>query len=135
MNDKKVHDLLSHSNSERSFRNGLAKILSETGYEVINYIQNDKDGVVFGYSAVIEIDIIVKGDRLIVVEIKSSVCSSDVYIFMRKAEFYSKVSGKHVDKLLMITPYIDDAAKEIAEKFEIIICDSLSDIDSSIKRA
>ena len=35
--------------SERSFRNGLTTILSDTGYEVLNYIVRDTEGFVFGH--------------------------------------------------------------------------------------
>jgi hypothetical protein len=121
--------------SESSFRSGLAEILSETGYKVINYVEKDNEGMVFGRPAVIEIDVIIKGERIIIVEIKSSVSKSDVYIFLKKADFYRHVSGKNVDKLLMITPYIDDASRKIAEEYDIVISDSLSDIGSSIQRA
>lgn len=121
--------------SERSFRSGLAEILSETGYKIINYIEKDNEGIVFGRPAVIEIDVIIKGDRIIIVEIKSSVSKSDVYIFLKKVDFYRHVSGKNVDKLLMITPYIDDASRKIADEYDIVVSDSLSDIGSSIQRA
>lgn len=121
--------------SESSFRSGLREILTDTGYIVQNYIDSDSEGFVFGRPAEIEIDIILKGDKTIVVEIKSSVSKSDVFIFMKKADFYQMKSGRNIDTLLMITPYIDDAAREIAKQYTIIICDSLADIGPSIQKA
>ncbi|MBN1167477.1 MAG: DUF3782 domain-containing protein [Methanospirillaceae archaeon] len=120
--------------SERSFRNGLAEILSDTGYQVINYLKRDDEGMVFGYPSDIEIDVIILGDRTLVIEIKSSVSTSDVYIFLKKAHFYATVSGQPVDKLLMITPFIDDTARDIAEEYKITICDSISKLDASIRK-
>jgi hypothetical protein len=120
--------------SESSFRRGLAEILSDTGYEVFNYVESDTEGVVFGRPAEIEIDIIIKGDRTIVVEIKSSVSKSDVFIFMKKADFYRDISGRPIDKLLMITPFIDDSARVVAGQYDIVICDSISDLGSTIQR-
>jgi hypothetical protein len=121
--------------SESSFRRGLAEILSDTGYEVFNYVESDTEGVVFGRPAEIEIDIIIKGNRTIVVEIKSSVSKSDVFIFMKKADFYKEISGRQIDKLLMITPFIDDSARVVACQYDIVICDSISDLGSTIHRA
>ncbi|QXO96354.1 DUF3782 domain-containing protein [Methanospirillum purgamenti] len=121
--------------SEKSFRNGLAEILAGTGYSVQNFVTSDTKGVVFGRPAEIDIDVIIKGDRTIVVEIKSSVSKSDVFIFLKKVDFYRQISGKQVDNILMITPYIDDAARDIACQYNIIVCDTLSDIKPSIQKA
>ena len=119
--------------SERSFRRGLAEILAETGYEVFNYVENDSEGFVFGSPAVIEIDIIVKGEQTMVVEITSSISRSDLYVFMRKAAFYEKISGRRPDRMLIITPFIDDQAREVAEKNNIVVCDSISDLGNRVK--
>lgn len=83
--------------SERSFRSGLTTILSETGYEVFNYLVKDTEGFVFGHPSEIEIDVIVTGEKTLVVEIKASVSKSDVFVFMKKGEYYSKMTGKKVD--------------------------------------
>ncbi len=120
---------------EKSFRNGLAEILAGTGYTVKNFIESDIKGIVFGRPAEIEIDVIIKGERTIVVEIKSSVSKSDVFIFLKKVDFYRQISGKQVDNTLMITPYIDDATRDIALQYDIIVCDTLSDIEPSIQKA
>jgi len=112
--------------SEASFRRGLREILSDTGYEVVAYIKKDDAGVVFGHPAVIEIDVLVRGDRTVGVEIKSSVGRDDVYVFKRKAEFYERMSGHRIDLLLMITPFIDDEARRVATEFGMVVCDSLS---------
>jgi len=119
--------------SESLFRNGLAEILSETGYVVNNYVENDSEGFVSGRPAEIELDIIVKGEKTIIVEITSSVSKSDIFIFMRKNDFYRNKTGRNPDKLLMITPYIDDTARDIAHQNGILICDSLSHIGPSIQ--
>jgi hypothetical protein len=120
--------------SESAFRRGLAEILSNTGYKVFNYVESDTEGVVFGRPAEIEIDIVIKGDRTIAVEIKSSVSKSDVFVFMKKVDFYKQVSGRGVDRMIIITPFIDDSARDVANQYDIIICDSVSDIGSAIQR-
>ncbi|MFH0966751.1 MAG: DUF3782 domain-containing protein [Methanobacteriota archaeon] len=120
--------------SESSFRKGLAEILSETGYEVFNYVESDTEGVVFGRPAEIEIDVIIKGGKTIIVEIKSSVSKSDVFVFMKKADFYEHSSGSRIDRLFIITPFIDDPARVVANQYDIVICDSISDLGSTIQR-
>jgi hypothetical protein len=120
-------------NSESSFRSGLREILLEAGYEVFNFKEIDAEGMVFGHQTEIEIDVIIKGDRTIVVEIKSSVGKGDVFFFMKKAEFYTRISGRKVDRLLMITPYIDDSARVVADTYQIVICDSISDLGSMVQ--
>lgn len=118
--------------SERSFRSGLTTILSETGYEVFNYLVKDTEGFVFGHPSEIEIDVIVTGEKTLVVEIKASVSKSDVFVFMKKGEYYSKMTGKKVDGLIMITPFVEESAREVANQFKVTICDSLPDLADSI---
>jgi len=118
--------------SERSFRSGLTTILSETGYEVFNYLVKDTEGFVFGHPSEIEIDVIVTGEKTLVVEIKASVSKSDVFVLMKKGEYYSKITGKKVDGLIMITPFVEDSAREVANQFKVTICDSLPDLADSI---
>ena len=121
--------------SERSFRNGLTTILSETGYEVFNYMVKDTEGFVFGHPSEIEIDVIVTGEKTLVVEIKASVSKSDVFIFLKKGEYYTKMTGKKVDGLIMIAPFVEDPAREVADKFNVTICDSVIDLGSVIQEA
>ena len=120
--------------SERSFRNGLTTILSETGYEVFNYLVKDTEGFVFGHPSEIEIDVIVTGEKTLVVEIKASVSKSDVFVFMKKGEYYTKKTGKKVDGMIMITPFVEDSAREIADHFKVTICDSIPDLGDSIEK-
>ena len=118
--------------SERSFRNGLTTILSDTGYEVLNYIVRDTEGFVFGHPSEIEIDVIVTGGKTLVVEIKASVSKSDVFVFLKKGEYYTKITGKKIDRMIMITPFVEDQAREVADQFNVTICDSITDLATSI---
>ena len=74
--------------SERAFRNALAGILEKSfGVQVLNVVEYDKEGVVFGRPAPIELDVIVKNGLLIICELKSSMSRSDVYLFERKVPY------------------------------------------------
>ena len=122
-------------NSERAFRSGLREVLSDCGYTVFNFIETDTEGMIFSETTRVEIDVIIEGDKTIIVEIKSSVSKGDVYIFMKKAAFYTHISGRKVDRLLMITPYIDDCARVDADKHQIVICDSISDLGPMVRKS
>ena len=94
--------------NEEAFREGVASILRETGYKVERWIYMDKDGYVYGHPSTIDIDILVRNDTLILVEITSSVRRGDYIYVKRKAELYEMVESKKPAKIFIITPYIDD---------------------------
>ncbi|WP_372238750.1 hypothetical protein [Methanospirillum purgamenti] len=43
------------------------------------------------------------------------------------------MTGKKVDGMIMITPFVEDSAREVEKKFNITICDSLPDLADSVK--
>ena len=72
--------------SERAFRNALAGILTASfGVEVVNIVDFDDSGQVFGRPEQIELDIIIRNGTLIIMELKSSVSKPEIYAFERKA--------------------------------------------------
>ncbi len=106
--------------SEQAFRNGLAAILEKTfGVQVLNYQDYDEAGYVFGQPDQVELDVIVQNGILILCEIKSSLSRGEVYQFKRKAEFYESKHKRTADRLLVISPMIDDRARSVANKLAI----------------
>lgn len=106
--------------SEASFRNGLKAILKESfGVEVLNITDYDEEGQVFGRPDQVELDIIIKDSVLIICEIKSSMSKSDMYIFERKARFYEQRHNRKADRLMVISPMIDNRAKDVAKTLHI----------------
>ncbi len=106
--------------SEQSFRNALRGIL--TGFfnlEVINVIEYDDTGAVFGRPDQIELDLIIKNGLLIICEIKSSVSKADVYAFERKARWYEQRHARQADRLMIISPMVDARAREAARRLQI----------------
>ena len=63
--------------------------------------------------------LVIKDGRVILIEIKSSISIADVAIFARKAEFYESSEGIRASRLIMISPFIEEKAREIAAKFGI----------------
>ena len=108
--------------SEEAFREGLKGILEkEFGVRVERWSCYDDLGLVYGYPSMVDIDIAIKDDKVLLIEIASHVKTSDVYEFKRKAELYEKKSGRRPDRLLMVTPYVEEKALEAAKKHRIEI--------------
>jgi hypothetical protein len=103
--------------AEDAFREGLRGILEkEFGVKVDRWISRDEDGMVYGFSSVIEIDIAIKDGKTTLIEISSSVDKSRVAAFLRKAQLYEKKTGIRPDRLIMVTPYADEDAIEAARE-------------------
>ncbi|MBS7611504.1 DUF3782 domain-containing protein [Candidatus Bathyarchaeota archaeon] len=108
--------------SESAFREGLKGILErELGLKVGKWAKYDQEGEVFGYPSPIDVDVTVKDGREILVEVKSHVDKADVRIFERKARFYEKNEGRKPSRLIMVAPYVDDDALELAKHLGIEI--------------
>ena len=108
--------------TEEAFREGLKGILEkEFGVRVERWVEKDKEGMVYDHPSDIELDIAVKDGKTILIEVSSHIKASDIPIFRRKAEFYEKITGVKADRLVIVTPYADDKALEMAKEFEIEI--------------
>ena len=108
--------------SEEAFREGLKGILEkEFGVRVERWSCYDDLGLVYGYPSMVEVDIAVKDDKILLIEIASHIKTSDVYEFKRKAKLYEKKTRGRPDRLLMVTPYVEEKALEAAKRHGIEI--------------
>ena len=108
--------------SEGAFREGMQAILEEVGFITERVIEYDTEGEVFGYPEYIELDVVAHNGKLILVEIKSSFVKADAYVFQRKVDFYAQKTDRQVDRKLVITPYADPRAVEVAARLGLEIC-------------
>jgi hypothetical protein len=108
--------------TEESFREGIRAILQEVGFTTERFLDIDTSGEVFGFPDQIELDVVSKNGRVMVVEIKSSLNKGDVYLFRRKVDFYERKTGRQVNRKLMVTPYADTGAKDAGVRFGVEIC-------------
>jgi hypothetical protein len=116
--------------SEQSFRNALKGILEDFfGVEVVNVLDFDSEGEVFGRPDQVELDIIIRNGLLIICEIKSSMSKSDMHIFERKARFYEARHNRKATRLMVISPMVDAKAKVLAEQLGIMVYSYPEDID------
>jgi hypothetical protein len=106
--------------AESAFRESLRGLLEkELGYRVEKLTVFDEAGKVYGYPSVVDVDVTVSDGKLILIEVSSHIKASDITTFRRKAELYMENMGKRPDKLVVVTPYIDDTAQKAAKELGI----------------
>ncbi|MGC8544008.1 MAG: PD-(D/E)XK nuclease family protein [Vulcanisaeta sp.] len=109
--------------SEDAFRDGVKEILKDAGYSIDRWLYYDADGYVYGYPSEVELDIVVKDGLTMAVEITSSLRRGDLNFIKRKVDLYTRITGKAVSKVMVITPFIMDRnpsyVKAMADKMGI----------------
>jgi len=106
--------------AESAFRESLRGLLEkEFGFRVERWRAYDEAGMVFGYPSEVEVDVTISDEKLILIEVLSHVRASDVLQFRRKAELYEKKTGRSPDRLIIVTPYIDEKALEAAKQLGV----------------
>ena len=113
--------------AEETFRSGIKTIIEDLGYAVENVVFFDDEGYVLLKPSRIEIDIIIKDGRKTAVEIKSSVSEGDVSAFERKVKLYEKKFNIKIDKKIILTPFANSKAIEIAKSLGIEIVEELKE--------
>ena len=96
---------------------------------MLNVVEFDDEGEVFGHPDQVELDLIVKDGLLIICEIKSSMSRADMYAFGRKVEFYQKRHQRQADRVLVISPMVDDPARRVAQKLGIQVYSYAEEVD------
>jgi len=106
--------------AESAFRNSLKGLLEKSfNIKVERWTDHDDEGLVYGYPSVVEVDVALRDQELILIEITSHAKKSDITLFNRKAIFYEKKTGKKPSRLIIVTPYAEDDTKELAKQLKI----------------
>jgi len=106
--------------AETAFRESLRGVLEkELGLKVEKWRAYDEAGIVYGYPSEIDIDVVVRDGKTILVEVSSHIRKSDILIFKKKSELYWEKTGTKPERLLVVTPYIDEEAVEASQKLGI----------------
>jgi hypothetical protein len=117
--------------SERAFRNALAGILEKSfGVQVLNVIEFDYEGTVFGRPDQVELDVIIKNGVLIICELKSSIDKAGMYIFERKVRYYERKHDRKASRMMVISPMIDARAQRVADILGIETYGDSIDVES-----
>ncbi|AHC52027.1 hypothetical protein SUSAZ_08875 [Sulfolobus acidocaldarius SUSAZ] len=94
--------------NEDSFRQGVVELLSDVGFTANRELLYDNTGYVYGDPSDVEIDVVLKNGKVIMIEITSGIRRGDVGIILKKKEFYEKAKGVKVDEVIVITSIIED---------------------------
>jgi hypothetical protein len=113
--------------TEEAFRDGIRTIVEEVGFTTERFLTWDAGGEVFGHPEQVELDLVIQNGKVIAVEIKSSLDRANTYLFERKVEFYTRHTSRQVDRKVIIAPYADERAKEVARRLKIEICTDVTE--------
>ena len=69
----------------------------------------------FGRPDQVELDVVIQDSKVIVLEIKSSLDRGHVHLFAQKVAFYTWKTGQQVARQVIVTPYPEWGARELAE--------------------
>ena len=104
--------------SEEAFREGMRAVLEkEFGVKVEKWVTKDEEGLVFDRLAIV--DVVIRDEKVTLIEVRSHIGLSDVSAFVRKAKLYEMKTGKKAHRLLIVTPFIDPRALEVAKELGI----------------
>ena len=108
--------------TEEAFRSAVKYLVEDLlkEYRVSKWATLDREGVVFGHPAVIEVDVLVKDNVHILVEYKSLADRADVAELYRIGRLYEKETGVK-PRLLLVAPGYRRRAKELADELGVEI--------------
>lgn len=106
--------------SEEVFRSAMKYVLEEVFgvARVSKWIYNDKEGLVYGYPSVVDVDVLIRDQEHILVEIKSRVSKGDVAELSKKGLLYERVEGVK-PRLVIIGGFIDEDVYDLAKNLGV----------------
>lgn len=108
--------ILTEAGLREAMRYVVEEILGVARVE--HWVHKDEEGIVYGYPAVVEIDVVIRDKEHILVEVKSRVSRSDVTELHNIGKLYERIH-KVKPRLLIIGGFIDPAAYEAAAKLSV----------------
>ena len=114
--------------SEASFRNGLKGILEDLELKVEHIDEYDCEGIVHGRPGSVEMDVIIKNGILMLCELKSSVSRADMFEFYKKTIYYEKKYHRKGDRLIVISPMVEEKAMKVADELGVKVYSFAEDI-------
>ncbi len=111
--------------SEEAFREAMRSVVEEIlgAGRVEKWRVLDEEGEVLGYRAEVEVDVLIKGEAHVLVEVKSSASEGDVVRLWRVGRLYERRTGVK-PRLVLVTPFPTGRAFEVARKLGVEICTS-----------
>jgi hypothetical protein len=106
--------------TEDAFRNSLKGLLEKSfRVRVEKWSDFDEEGFVYEHPSSVEVDVVVRDQEMILIEVTSHTRRSDVVLFRRKAMFYERRTRRKPSRLVIVTPYVDEDALELSKKLGV----------------
>lgn len=114
--------------SESGFREAMKYVVEDVlgVAKVERWTYRDDEGFVYGYPAVVEVDVAIRNGEHILIEVKSRVSKGDVAELSRIGKLYEKVVGVK-PRLVIIGGFIDPDTYEAATKLGVEIRPTFKD--------
>ncbi len=108
--------------SEKAFREAMKYVVEDVfGVATVEkWVYKDNEGVVYGYPAVVEVDVLVRDSEHILLEVKSRVSKADVSELYRIGVLYEKVEGRK-PRLVILGGFIDEEARRLGKRLGVEI--------------
>jgi len=108
--------------SEESFRQAMKLVVKKKlgAAKVERWIYEDKEGTVYGYPSIVEVDLVIRNGEHVLVEVKSRVSKAEVAELHRIGRLYERVEGIK-PKLVIVGGFIDPEARSIADELGVEI--------------
>ncbi|HIE23674.1 MAG TPA: DUF3782 domain-containing protein, partial [Candidatus Korarchaeota archaeon] len=107
---------------ERTVLSIFREILEQRGIEpgkVEKFRFKDVEGKYLRKGTIVDVDVLVRDEKLYVIEVKSRAERDHVEMLPEKASVVEKVLGRAVDEILLVAVNIDDDALERAKELRI----------------
>jgi len=106
--------------SEGAFRNAMRGVVEELlgVAKVEKWRYYDERGEVLGYPSWIEVDVTIKDQIHVLLEVKSSASGAEVSKLWRIGKLYERVVGVR-PRLVLVTPFIDENGLEAAKRLGV----------------
>jgi hypothetical protein len=106
--------------TERAFREGLKTVLEkEFGAKITPWRYPKKIPHIDPLRESYEIDVVISDEKIILLEIKTSVYEEQVEVFVKNVMAYEYIEKKKVHRKLLVTPLAVEEAKELADKYGV----------------
>ena len=115
--------------SEESFREGMKYVVEEVlgTAKVSKLLLRDERGLVYGHPSTVDIDVLVRDEEHIIIEVKSRVSKGDVAEISRIGRLYEEKEGAK-PRLLIIGGFVDRGAAELAKDLGVEIRGVIEDL-------
>jgi len=128
---RKILTIISHRLgilSDESFREAMKYVIQDTlkVAKVSRLKIYDEEGIVYGKPLDVEVDIAIKNNTHILIEVKSSVSKGDVSELYNIGKVYEKKFGIK-PRLVIVGGFIDEKAKPLAKDLQVEIVPAIKE--------